>query len=62
MTPPPPPFIIQKGRIRLLFNQPRDMGAISIDIDGSGLTIALDPDELTALSKALWYAARRLKP
>lgn len=55
------PLVIEKGRLRLLFNEPHNQGALSLQIDGSGgLCIFLDADDLTALSKATWYAAKRI--
>jgi hypothetical protein len=47
------PFIIEKGRFRLLYSD----GAIRIDMDGgNGLLMLLTPEERKRLSKALWYS------
>jgi hypothetical protein len=56
----PPPFIIDKEGVRLIFNEPHDKGALSLEMGSGGLCIFLDAAELKRLSKVLWYAGNRL--
>lgn len=57
----PPTFIIQKERIRLLFNEPREWGCLSLELGGGGLSMFLDDQEMMDLAGQLIGAARRIR-
>ena len=53
--------IIEKDGFRLIFNEPRNQGCISIESGSGGLSIFLDADDLMRISGATLAAARRIR-
>jgi hypothetical protein len=61
MKPAPAPLIIEKGRQRILFNEPHEQGCVTIELDSGSISIFLDDIELEKLSRATWKAFQRIR-
>ena len=61
MIPPPRPTIIEKDRFRFVFNEPAEQGCVSIEIDGHGVSMMLDDNDLEKLARAFGRASARIR-
>lgn len=53
-------MIIQQGRARAIVNDNRGHVALSLDIDGGGITMILPPNKANALAAALLASVKRV--